>query len=652
MVSSVFRQQSGGRIRRTLVPEALGRPQLTGTGVLSLLAVAVCLVAPPTVRAQELGPAPEGMDEARVTEKLDQQIPLDLHFLDENGNDATLGAYLNGTRPAILSLNYSDCPMLCTLVLDGMVNATKDLEWTTGEEFDIISVSIDPSETPQRAKLTKQKYVKAYNRPGSARGWHFLTGSEKNVRQLADAVGFGYFYNKEAKQYMHEAVLMLCTPDGRVSRYMYGIEFPEQQMKLALIEAGEGKVGTTVDRILMFCFHYDSSTGRYGPAAQNIMKLGGGLMLTVMLIGLIPYWLRRQMRRGREAEAAGSDRSSSAEQPDAGTPAGGAQAGLFLPLIGMLGAPGGSLFFPQRGSTGAGLVDEVFYFILIISIVFFVLIVAVMLLFIMKYRRVEGRTAEKTPTHSNALEAVWTIIPVILVAIIFTWGFIGYMDVRQAPDDSYEIKVYAKKWAWSFGYPNGYIDENLHVPADRPIRLVMSSSDVIHSLYVPAFRLKMDIVPKRYSTTWFNAVDPGAKEAEYNLFCAEYCGDQHSTMTAKVVVHPSGEFEKWLEDASNFLERMSPEEGGELLYERRGCIQCHTIDGGAKTGPTFKGSFGTEQTLANGDKITVDENYIRESIMDPLAKVRAGYKPVMPTYRDQLKDEEIDAIIAFIKSLK
>jgi cytochrome c oxidase subunit 2 len=275
-----------------------------------------------------------------------------------------------------------------------------------------------------------------------------------------------------------------------------------------------------------------------------------------------------------------------------------------------------------------------------------------MLVFVLKYRRVDGREAEKTATHSNSLEAVWSIIPAILVAIIFAWGFWGYMDIRQAPDNSYEIQVYAKKWTWSFEYPNGYIDENLHVPADTPIRLVMSSSDVIHSLYVPSFRLKMDVVPGRYSTTWFNALDPGAEEAEYNLFCAEYCGDQHSTMTAKVVVHPSGEFEKWLEDASNFLDRMTPEEGGQLLYEKRGCIQCHSVDGSAKTGPTFKGTFGTEQSLVSGEKVTIDENYIRESIIDPMAKVRAGYKPVMPPYGAQLKDEEINAIIAYIKSLK
>lgn len=177
----------------------------------------------------------------------------------------------------------------------------------------------------------------------------------------------------------------------------------------------------------------------------------------------------------------------------------------------------------------------------------------------------------------------------------------------------------------------------------------MSSDDVIHSLYVPAFRLKMDVVPGKYTSTWFEATTTG----DFVLFCAEYCGTQHSSMLAKVVVHPSGEFEPWLENAANFLEDLTPAEGGKILYTRRGCVQCHSVveNAAPMTGPTFYGSFGTSQTLADGSSIIVDENYIRESILEPQAKVRAGYKPVMPTYQGQLKNEEIDALIAFIKSL-
>ena len=310
-------------------------------------------------------------------------------------------------------------------------------------------------------------------------------------------------------------------------------------------------------------------------------------------------------------------------------------------------AKAGSSLFPAPTSTTAGDVDDLFYFILAVSIAFFAIIVVAMALFVIKYRHRDDLEIQPSPSHNNALEVFWTVIPAIVVGIIFFWGFIDFMDMRQAPDNAYEIQVTAKKWSWAFTYPNGHVDNDLHVPVDRPVKLVMSSDDVIHSLYIPAFRLKMDLIPGKYTNTWFEPNTPG----DYTLFCAEYCGTQHSTMLARVVVHPSGEFETWLEEAANMLSRMTPVEAGEILYTRRGCVQCHSIDGSAKVGPTFSKVFGTQQSMADGSTVTVDENYIRESILEPQAKIRAGYKPVMPTYQGQLKDEEIGALIAYIKSL-
>ena len=320
----------------------------------------------------------------------------------------------------------------------------------------------------------------------------------------------------------------------------------------------------------------------------------------------------------------------------------GASAFSVMPLA----ANQGSLF-PAPTSTTAGDVDELFYFILAVSVVFFAIIVGAMFAFVWKYRQRDDLQIQPSPDHNNLLEIVWTVIPGLIVGVIFFWGFVSYLDMRQAPDNSYEIQVAAKKWSWSFTYPNGHVDNNLHVPIDRPVKLVMSSDDVIHSLYIPAFRLKMDLIPGRYSTTWFEAHTAG----DYTLFCAEYCGTLHSTMLAKVVVHPYGEFTKWLDNAANLLKTMTPVEAGEILYTRRGCVQCHSIDGSAKAGPTFLEVFGTQQALTDGSMIEVDENYIRESILEPQAKIRAGYKPVMPTYQGQLKDEEIAALIAYIKSL-
>jgi cytochrome c oxidase subunit II len=303
---------------------------------------------------------------------------------------------------------------------------------------------------------------------------------------------------------------------------------------------------------------------------------------------------------------------------------------------------------PRQGSTLAPGVDALFDFILVVSVVFFALIVALMLLFVIRYRRRRmDQEPLSSPHHNARLEATWSIVPLLIVFVIFGWGFKLYLDENVSPRNAYEIDVTGQKWKWLFTYPNGHVDEELHVPGDRPVKLVMTSEDVIHSFFVPAFRLKRDAVPGRYSVLWFTAAHPGV----YQAFCAEYCGMGHSNMLAKVVVHEPGGFERWLEQASNLLATMTPVEAGGKLYAQRGCIQCHTVDGSARVGPSFKGVFGHMVLLQGGDRVMADENYVRESILDPQAKVVAGYEPVMPTYKGRIKDSEITAIIAYLKSL-
>jgi cytochrome c oxidase subunit 2 len=323
-----------------------------------------------------------------------------------------------------------------------------------------------------------------------------------------------------------------------------------------------------------------------------------------------------------------------------------------LPLDALLGQLGGSFWLPPPKSTTAHLVDQLFYFILGISIFFFALIVLLMVLFVLLYHRRPGVRAVKTATHSTPLELTWSGVPLVLVIVIFAMGFNGYLEMRTPPANAYEIQVIAKQWSWTFQYPNGYKDNNLHVPVDRPVLLVMTSDDVIHSLFIPYFRLKMDVVPGRYTRAWFHALDPG----EYDLYCAEYCGGYggrgHSDMLAKVVVHPPGEFEKWLQEAGNLLKRLPPAEAGRELYLRNGCAQCHSVDGTILVGPSFKGIFGQTHQFEDGTSAPVDENYIRESIVDPGAKVRKGFKNQMPTFQGRLSDQEITAIIAYIKSLQ
>lgn len=248
------------------------------------------------VQAERMEPAPKDIEKLDVLEHLDSKLPLDLMFLDSKGKQVTLGDYFKKDRPVILSLNYSNCPMLCSLQLTALVRGLKELEWSADQQYDFVSVSIDPKETYQRANLTKQKYFKEYDRAGTAGGWHFLCGQQASITKLAEAMGVQYNYIEERKEYAHPAVLLICTPDGRISRYLYGIGFPKQTLKLALVEASEGKIGSTIDRFLLFCFHYDADKGRYAPTARNIMKIGGFATVFILTVVLIPYWRGRKGR--------------------------------------------------------------------------------------------------------------------------------------------------------------------------------------------------------------------------------------------------------------------------------------------------------------------------------------------------------------------
>lgn len=305
----------------------------------------------------------------------------------------------------------------------------------------------------------------------------------------------------------------------------------------------------------------------------------------------------------------------------------------------------GTFWLPEGASTLSAEIDGLFNFVNLVSAIFFVGVIAGIILFAYKYRR---RTAEEIPapvTESKVLELAWIIVPTILVLVLFNWGFKTFIKLQVAPPDAYEIRVRAQKWMWQFEYPNGVIVPNeLHVPANRPVRLVMTSADVLHSFFVPAFRVKQDVLPNRYSSVWFETTRTG----EFQVFCTEYCGTQHSGMLAKVVAQPQGEFEAWLAQAGTSDDLPLPELG-EQLYRQQACMTCHSIDGSRVIGPTFQGLFGKTEQLEGGGTVQVDENYLRESIVNPGAKVVAGYPAVMPPYA-QLNDRQIDALIAFIQA--
>lgn len=333
---------------------------------------------------------------------------------------------------------------------------------------------------------------------------------------------------------------------------------------------------------------------------------------------------------------------------------------------------------PPQAAEGAAEIDFTFYYIYWISVIFFALVAGLMFWFMYKYRRRHPNDHPSGPTHHTALEVTWSIVPAFLMIPMFWWGFEGFMHSRTPPQNTYNINVIAQKWNWEFIYPNGYSGDELHVPAGQPVKLVMSSKDVIHSLSIPAFRVKRDVVPGRYAFIWFEALHTSNELVRYPLYCTEYCGTSHSDMRATVVVHPTREsFDDWLANVDPFSPRkmsdeqfaqykadpakfiaehgdpklLPPVEMGRQLYTKRGCFQCHSLDGKTGTGPTWKGMWGHSVEFTDGTRLdAIDENYIRESILEPNKKIVKGFVAgQMPKF--SLNEREIYSLIEFMKSL-
>lgn len=281
-----------------------GRPSLHkrvggGTGV-----VARALVVTMTLAAGAFGQSmtngimappsnirPAGLNDVDVVQKLDQQIPLDLTFRDETGKQVQLGDYF-GKKPVILSLVYYRCPMLCSEVMAGLSGSLKALSFDVGKEFDVITVSFDPNDTPEAATAKKADTVKRYGRPGAADGWHFLTGSQESITALTKAVGFGYQYDPKSGQFSHATAIMIVTPEGKLAQYYYGVEYPPKDLRLGLIQASQNKIGTLADQVLLYCYHYDPMTGKYGAIISRVIQLSGGA--TVLGLGLFLIILTRR----------------------------------------------------------------------------------------------------------------------------------------------------------------------------------------------------------------------------------------------------------------------------------------------------------------------------------------------------------------------
>ena len=339
-------------------------------------------------------------------------------------------------------------------------------------------------------------------------------------------------------------------------------------------------------------------------------------------------------------------------------------------------------WFPEQASTFAETNDWLYGVITVVCVLFFVPIAAALFGFAFKYRKPRGAKAESNTAHNTPIELLWSIGPSFFLVGIFYLGARAYLDIRTVPEGAYEVGVEAYKWGWSMDYGRGTYNPELHLLVDEPTKLTMVSKDVIHSLYIPAFRAKKDIVPGRYNYMWFQPtvvsgkVDPEKlKEATewtkksneawdydkwqftpegykfFDLYCTEYCGENHSQMQTVVVVHSTqDDLDAWIKKVGA-RGTETPVEWGKLLYERRGCKGCHSVDGSKMSGPSYKDSYGVDRMLANGEKVAFDEAYVRESIINPKAKIAQGYQPVMPSFKGQLSDDDIYCLTEFIKSL-
>lgn len=298
--------------------------------------------------------------------------------------------------------------------------------------------------------------------------------------------------------------------------------------------------------------------------------------------------------------------------------------------------------WPDQASSAAASVDALYIFFLVISVAMTALLYFIMVFFAAKYRARPGIKA--TPDNgSMILELGWSIAPMFVFVAMFLFGAVVFFQERTPPKDATEVYVVAKQWMWKIEHMEGQREINeLHVPVGQNVKLIMTSQDVIHSFFVPAFRLKTDVLPGRYTIMWFKATKPG----RYHLFCAEYCGTQHSGMVGDVVVLDPAQYQAWTNGGSTGP--LSAE--GEKLFTDLGCATCHRTDAQGR-GPTLVGVFGNPVALEDGRTITADENYVRESILDPGAKVVRGFKRVMPTFQGLVTDEQMSALVAYVKSL-
>lgn len=304
--------------------------------------------------------------------------------------------------------------------------------------------------------------------------------------------------------------------------------------------------------------------------------------------------------------------------------------------------------WPEQASSFAWQVDALYIFIIAVTVLTSLAVYFAIVLFAIKYKRKSEDEIPEQIEGNLPLEIIWSIIPLGLLLIMFGWGAKLFFDISRPPAEALNFDVVGKQWMWKVQHPTGKREINeLHIPMGQPIKLTMTSEDVIHSFFIPAFRTKMDVVPGRYTTSWFEPTKPG----EYHIFCTQYCGTRHAQMIGRVIVMEAAQYEQWLKTGSVTASAANetPEVAGARLFQEQRCVTCHQTNG--LMAPILTGAFGKPVQLQGGETVVMDETYVRESILNPTAKVVAGYQPNMPTFQGQVTEDQVLQLIAYIKSL-
>ena len=536
--------------------------------------------------------------EVALTPPAGARVPMALGFKDIEGHDVTLADAIAG-RPTLLLPADFTCSEICGPALSIAASALGQTGLRAGSDYSLVIVGIDARDGIDAARLFTDGQV-------GGPGVSVLSGTNETINPLMSAIGYRFQRDAGHDAVAHPAGFVTLTADGRVSRALSSLALQPTDLRLALIEAGGGRIGGLVGRLALLCYGFDAVHGIYTAQIQTRTAA------------------RRRIDR---RDYRGIGRLHAVARPQARS-------------FGV-----NSIFSLIEASSHAERVDQIFYALLLLSGSTMLLVFGLVLTFAVRYRR--GSIAKRGPLPEivgREFEIGWTSATLFLFAFLFWWAGSADLNSLVPPADAIEIHVVAKQWMWKTQHSNGAREiDALHIPVDQPVRLVMTSQDVIHSFFVPAFRVKQDVLPGRNTEIWFKATKAGV----FPLLCAEYCGTNHSMMRGRIVVMPQEDYAAWLTQQP---EGDDLAHDGAKLFAARGCSGCHA-EASKVRAPKLAGLYGRAVQLSDGREVKADDAYIRDSMLQPKRDVPVGYEAVMPSYAGLLDDGEIQSLTAYIRSL-